>query len=98
MNLTLVDMRFVKPLDIKMIQKLAQSHLGFITLEEGSIAGGAGSAVIEALMQHTLLKPTLTLGLPDTFIKHGATELIRQELQLDAAGIEQKISHYFNLC
>ncbi len=97
MNLTLVDMRFVKPLDIDMIQKLAEHHTGFITLEEGSIAGGAGSAVIEALMQHTILKPTLTLGLPDTFIKHGATELIRQELQLDAQGIEQNIKRHFNL-
>ena len=87
----------MKPLDVACILKMADTHDGIITLEEGSRQGGAGSAVVETLMQHQKLKPTLILGLPDSFIKHGATDAIRHELQLDAQGIMQQIQTYFKL-
>ncbi|WP_034912758.1 1-deoxy-D-xylulose-5-phosphate synthase [Erwinia sp. 9145] len=94
LNATLVDMRFVKPLDDALIAELAASHEALITLEEGTIKGGAGSGVIEALMARRLLVPVLTIGLPDEFIPQGTQEEIRQDYQLDAEGIEQQISRW----
>lgn len=84
---TLVDMRFVKPLDEALVLTLAQSHETFITLEEGSIKGGAGSAVNELLMAHRLMRPVLNLGLPDEFIAQGTQEEVRALLGLDSQGI-----------
>ncbi|WP_034947410.1 1-deoxy-D-xylulose-5-phosphate synthase [Erwinia oleae] len=94
LNATLVDMRFVKPLDDALIAELAASHEALITLEEGTIKGGAGSGVIEALMARRMLVPVLTIGLPDEFIPQGTQEEIRQDYQLDAEGIEQQISRW----
>ncbi|WP_241625127.1 1-deoxy-D-xylulose-5-phosphate synthase [Rosenbergiella epipactidis] len=84
---TLVDMRFVKPLDEALVLTLAQTHETFITLEEGSIKGGAGSAVNELLMEHRLMRPVLNLGLPDEFIAQGTQEEVRALLGLDSQGI-----------
>ena len=84
---TLVDMRFVKPLDEELVLSLAQTHETFITLEEGAIKGGAGSGVNELLMAHRLLRPVLNLGLPDTFIAQGTQEEVRTALGLDSVGI-----------
>ncbi|WP_241595340.1 1-deoxy-D-xylulose-5-phosphate synthase [Rosenbergiella epipactidis] len=84
---TLVDMRFVKPLDEALVLTLAQSHETFITLEEGAIKGGAGSAVNELLMAHRLMRPVLNLGLPDEFIAQGTQEEVRALLGLDSQGI-----------
>ncbi|WP_241645387.1 1-deoxy-D-xylulose-5-phosphate synthase [Rosenbergiella metrosideri] len=84
---TLVDMRFVKPLDEALVLTLAQTHDTFITLEEGSIKGGAGSAVNELLMAHRLMRPVLNLGLPDEFIAQGTQEEVRALLGLDSQGI-----------
>lgn len=84
---TLVDMRFVKPLDEALVLTLAQTHQTFITLEEGSIKGGAGSAVNELLMAHRLMRPVLNLGLPDEFIAQGTQEEVRALLGLDSQGI-----------
>lgn len=95
LNLSLADMRFVKPIDKELLKTLAEEHDGIITLEEGSIAGGAGSFVLETLAQLRIHTPVLTIGLPDQFIHHGATKLVHAELQLDAAGIEQQINTYF---
>ncbi|GLS82781.1 1-deoxy-D-xylulose-5-phosphate synthase [Paraferrimonas haliotis] len=95
LDLSLADMRFVKPLDLELIESLARSHKGLITIEENAIAGGAGSAVLEALQQLGINLPVLTIGLPDEFIKHGATNLVQAELQIDEAGIEQRIHNYF---
>lgn len=92
LNATLVDMRFVKPLDDALIVELAASHEALITLEEGAIKGGAGSGVIETLMAKRVLVPVLNIGLPDEFIPQGTQEEIRHDYQLDAEGIEAQIT------
>lgn len=84
---TLVDMRFVKPLDEALVLSLAETHHTFITLEEGAIKGGAGSGVNELLMAHRLMRPVLNLGLPDEFIAQGTQEEVRASLGLDSQGI-----------
>ncbi|MDE1189380.1 MAG: 1-deoxy-D-xylulose-5-phosphate synthase [Pantoea sp.] len=92
LNATLVDMRFVKPLDEALIAELAGSHDALITLEEGAIMGGAGSGVNEFVMAKRLGIPVLNLGLPDEFIPQGTQEEVRHDYQLDAAGIQQQIT------
>ena len=94
LNATLVDMRFVKPLDTDLIDTLAASHEILVTLEENAIAGGAGSGVIEYLMKTRQIKPVLQLGLPDIFIHQGTQKELHEELELDAAGIEAQIRRY----
>ncbi|MFJ5157686.1 1-deoxy-D-xylulose-5-phosphate synthase [Pantoea sp. NPDC088449] len=94
LNATLVDMRFVKPLDEALIAELAASHDALITLEEGAIKGGAGSGVNEYVMAKRLRVPVLNLGLPDEFIPQGTQEEVRQDYQLDAAGIQQQIANW----
>ena len=96
LNATLVDMRFVKPLDESLVLELAAGHEALITLEEGAVKGGAGSGVIELLMAKRVLVPVLNIGLPDAFIPQGTQEEIRHDYQLDAAGIEQQIHHWLN--
>ncbi|MCP5077099.1 MAG: 1-deoxy-D-xylulose-5-phosphate synthase [Psychromonas sp.] len=96
LNATLVDMRFVKPLDAELLIELAQSHAQFVTIEENSIAGGAGSGVNEFFMAQKLNRATLNLGLPDEFVEQGSQEEIYQLLQLDSAGIESQIESYFS--
>lgn len=91
LNATLVDMRFVKPLDTNMILNLSAKHKFFITLEEGVISGGAGSAVNELIMINKLCLPVLNIGLPDVFIPQGSQEEIRHDYQLDAEGIYKQI-------
>lgn len=94
LNATLVDMRFVKPLDEALILELAASHEALITLEEGAIKGGAGSGVIEYLMAKRVLVPVLNIGLPDEFIPQGTQDEIRQDYLLDAKGIQQQITDW----
>ncbi|MCB5225750.1 1-deoxy-D-xylulose-5-phosphate synthase [Alishewanella sp. 16-MA] len=84
---TLVDMRFVKPLDTALLQQLAVDHSYVMTVEDNAIMGGAGSAVNEYLVQLHYQGQILNLGLPDEFIKHGTQQEIYQELGLDSAGI-----------
>lgn len=91
LNATLVDMRFVKPLDEQLVLELAASHDALVTLEENAIMGGAGSGVNELLMAKRRAIPVLNIGLPDSFISQGSQEEVRVELGLDAAGIQQKI-------
>lgn len=91
LDATLVDMRFVKPLDENMILKLSSEHKFFITLEEGVISGGAGSAVNEFIMMNKIFLPVLNIGLPDKFIPQGTQEEIRHDYQLDAEGIHNQI-------
>ena len=88
------DMRFVKPLDLDLINKLAQSSDLIVTVEDNAIAGGAGSAVSEYLNSQGISIKTLHIGLPDNFIKHGTQQEIYQELGLDATGIEHKIRQF----
>ena len=94
LNATLLDMRFVKPLDETVIKQLAASHSTLVTIEDNALMGGAGSAVNEFVMAEKLNIPVLNLGLPDVFIKHGTQQEIHQELGLDADGIQKSIEAY----
>ncbi len=94
MNATLVNMRFVKPLDQDMILRLAASHEALVTVEDNVIAGGAGSAVNECLQAHACQVPVLNLGIPDRFIEHGSREECLANLGLDAGGIIRAIEDW----
>lgn len=88
---TVADMRFVKPLDTELLVQLAAEHDYIVTLEENSKIGGAGSAVLEALVQHKLTKPILTLGIPDIVTEHGDTARLLAQMGLSAEKIQQQI-------
>jgi 1-deoxy-D-xylulose-5-phosphate synthase len=92
---TVADMRFVKPLDEELVLQLARSHEALVTVEEGCLMGGAGSAVLECLAAHGLAVPVLTLGLPDRFVEHGEPARLLALCGLDAAGIEASIVQRF---
>ena len=94
LDATLVDMRFVKPMDAALVLELAATHDQFVTLEDNAIMGGAGSAVNELLMGARLCKPVLNLGLPDRFIEQGTQEEIYALLGLDGAGILASIERW----
>ena len=94
-DLSLIDMRFVKPLDEAMLLALAKTHQGFVTLEEGALMGGAGSAVIEFFTHRDINLPVLQLAYPDLFIDHGDQNALRAELGLDAQGITQSVEQRF---
>jgi 1-deoxy-D-xylulose-5-phosphate synthase len=95
LDLTIVDMRFVKPLDEELLKRLAQTHSGLVTIEEGVIQGGAGSACLEYLASQGISIPTLHLGLPDQFIDHGDSAVLLAQCGLDADGIEKSILNRF---
>jgi 1-deoxy-D-xylulose-5-phosphate synthase len=84
-------MRFVKPIDRELILDLASRHDALVTLEDASIMGGAGSAVLETLSAAGVAIPVLQLGLPDEFIDHGEQSALWAGIGLDAAGIESAI-------
>ena len=92
---TVANMRFAKPLDVALVTDLARRHDAIVTVEEGTILGGAGSAVLEALAEARIEIPVLTLGLPDTFVEHGDPAKLLAQCGLDAAGIEQSIQRRF---
>lgn len=94
LDATLIDMRFVKPLDEHLLIQLADSHSHIITVEDNAIMGGAGSAVNEFLLQQGFRGSILNLGLPDHFIKHGAQQEIYSELGLDQAGISKQAARF----
>jgi 1-deoxy-D-xylulose-5-phosphate synthase len=87
LHASVVNMRFVKPLDTALVEELAKSHDLIVTIEEGAIMGGAGSAVAETLAAAGIVKPILQLGLPDKFIDHGEVPNLLAQCGLDAAGI-----------
>ena len=87
LNASVANMRFVKPLDIDLVRDLAKSHDVIITIEENSIMGGAGAAVMEAMQALDLETPILCLGLPDNFIEHGVHETMLANCGLDVEGI-----------
>lgn len=95
LDATVVNMRFVKPLDIEMIKDIANRHDNIVTIEEGCTMGGAGSAVAEALAEIGLAKPVLMLGLPDKFVDHGDPALLLAQCGLNAEGIELSIRKRF---
>ncbi|WP_118861052.1 1-deoxy-D-xylulose-5-phosphate synthase [Haemophilus haemolyticus] len=91
LNATVVDMRFVKPIDIEVINVLAQTHDYLVTLEENAIQGGAGSAVAEVLNSSGKSTALLQLGLPDYFIPQATQQEALKDLGLDSKGIEENI-------
>jgi len=95
LDASVVNMRFVKPLDVALVLELACSHDAFVTIEDGCIAGGAGSAVAEALLGAGLALPMLMLGFPDAFITHGDASELMTHCGLDAAGIEDAVHGRF---
>ena len=92
---TVVNMRWAKPLDIELLLMVAASHEALVTLEEGAIMGGAGSAVSETLQAAGIAKPLLQLGLKDEFIEHGDPAKLLTLQGLDAVGIEAAIAARF---
>nr|WP_312986958.1 1-deoxy-D-xylulose-5-phosphate synthase [Comamonas koreensis] len=97
LNATVVNMRWAKPLDTELLEQVAQSHEALVTVEDGCLMGGAGSAVLEALQQLHIDVPVLQLGLPDAFIEHGDPAKLMAMQGLDASGIERSIRERFAL-
>ena len=95
LNASVANMRFVKPLDVELLKTLAQDHDYFVTIEDGVILGGAGSACLEALAAMGINKPLLQLGLPDSFIEHGDYKLLMAGCGLNAEGILKSIQERF---
>jgi len=95
LDATVANMRFAKPLDVALVTDLARRHDAIVTVEEGTVMGGAGSAVLEALAEARIDVPVLVLGLPDAFIEHGDPARLLALCGLDAAGIEQQIQRRF---
>ncbi|KMQ80614.1 1-deoxy-D-xylulose 5-phosphate synthase [Candidatus Burkholderia pumila] len=95
LDLTVANMRFVKPIDADLLRELAATHDAIVTVEEGAIMGGAGSACVEALLANGVVKPVLQLGLPDTFIDHGDPAKLLSSVGLDASGIARSIRERF---
>jgi 1-deoxy-D-xylulose-5-phosphate synthase len=95
LGLTVVNMRWAKPLDTELLAQVARSHSALVTLEEGALMGGAGSAVLEALQTLGLQLPVLQLGLADTFVEHGDPTKLMAMQGLDADGIQASISKRF---
>ncbi|HAY93398.1 1-deoxy-D-xylulose-5-phosphate synthase [Shewanella sp.] len=94
LDATVVDMRFVKPLDVDLVKEMALTHEVLVTVEENAIIGGAGAGVLEQLQKLKMPKAVLQIGLPDEFIKHGSPEEVIHDLQLDAKGILAQINAY----
>jgi 1-deoxy-D-xylulose-5-phosphate synthase len=92
LDATLVNMRFVKPLDEALLLELAASHSCFVTVEDHAVAGGAGSAVNEFFAAHDINPLVLNLGIPDAFIEHGSREECLQAVGLDPDGIQATVT------
>jgi 1-deoxy-D-xylulose-5-phosphate synthase len=92
---TVVNMRFVKPLDEELVLRLAARHRALITIEENAIAGGAGSAVLELLANCAGNLPTLTLGIPDSFVEHGSREDCLVQAELDQASLDSTVERWW---
>lgn len=91
LDASVIDMRFVKPLDEALLRELAASHELLVTIEENAIMGGAGSAVSEFLAAEGMIKPLLQLGLPDYYVEHAKPAQMLSECGLDEAGIEAAV-------
>ena len=96
LDATLVDMRFIKPIDQALLRELSADHPVFVTLEDNAIMGGAGSAVNEFILNNQLPIQVLNLGIPDEFIKHGTQDEMHAEMGLDSHGLKQAIEQFLN--
>ncbi len=94
LDASVINMRFIKPLDEEIILEMAMRHELLVTIEDNAVAGGAGSAVSECLARHGITVPILLHGLPDSFLEHGSREDLLVSCQLDAEGILQTINAY----
>ena len=94
--MTLINMRFIKPLDVQMVLEIAAHHEAMVTVEENVVAGGAGSAINEALLAADLHLPVLNCGIPDRFVEHGSREDCLVNAGLDAASLERRILHWWH--
>jgi 1-deoxy-D-xylulose-5-phosphate synthase len=95
LDATVVNMRFVKPLDEELVLRLAAKHSALVTLEENAVAGGAGSAVIELLANCAQALPSLTLGIPDRFIEHGSRDDCLVQAELDPASLATAVERWW---
>ena len=95
LDLTVANMRFVKPIDAELARRLAATHDALVTVEENALDGGAGSACLEALAAAGIEHPVLRLGLPDQFVDHGDTALLLRECGLDADGVAAAVRRRF---
>jgi len=95
LDATVVNMRFVKPLDEELVLRLAGRHSALVTIEENAVAGGAGSAVVELLASCAHALPTLTLGIPDRFIEHGSRDDCLVQAELDPVSLEAAVRRFW---
>jgi len=93
---TVLDMRFVKPIDREAVLRAARAARALVTVEENAVAGGAGSAVGELLAEAGVQLPLLHIGIPDHFIEHGTREDCLEMAGLDAVSIRRQISHWWS--
>jgi 1-deoxy-D-xylulose-5-phosphate synthase len=97
LDATVVNMRFVKPLDEELVLRLCGTHTALVTIEENAVAGGAGSAVLELLANCGNALPSLNLGIPDRFIEHGSREDCLRMAELDQASVESAVRRWWDL-
>jgi 1-deoxy-D-xylulose-5-phosphate synthase len=95
LDATLVNMRFIKPLDESLVLSIAAEHRAIITIEENAVAGGAGSAVAELLSREGVLLPMHQIGIPDRFIEHGSRDSCLVSAGLDAAGLAANVERWW---
>jgi 1-deoxy-D-xylulose-5-phosphate synthase len=95
LNATVLNMRWAKPLDLQILQEIAQSHDRVVTLEDGTRMGGAGSAVLEALQDMKISAQVLIMGFEDEFTEHGDPVLLMQQYGLTANGIQKHIEAFW---
>jgi 1-deoxy-D-xylulose-5-phosphate synthase len=96
LDLTVINMRFIKPIDDKAIAQAATEHHGIITLEENAVMGGAGSAVCESLNTAGIFKPVLQIGLPDSYLEHGSREELLAAAKLDLASLQSRVEDFIS--
>jgi len=96
LDLSIVNMRFIKPLDESLVIQLAATHDRLVTIEDSAVAGGAGSAVLEFLNQQGILINCLRLGLNDNFPAQGNREQVLQDYDLDIAGVRQAVTRFID--
>jgi 1-deoxy-D-xylulose-5-phosphate synthase len=95
LDATLVNMRFVKPLDERLVMSLAARHQAIITIEENAVIGGAGAGVGELLALHGVQLPLLHIGIPDRFIEHGSRDTCLAAAGLDVAGLTATVDGWW---